>query len=96
MKVPVHHFKTRWTYADGSKPPHWTIDGKKAWLGSGVLDKDGNEIYEGDRIRKDGLTGVVVFTNGEFFFAIDNLDGYGETLNEFPSNALEVIGHVED
>lgn len=65
-------------------------------LGSGVYDKNGKEIYEGDRIRKDGLTGVVVFTNGEFFFAIDNLGGCGETLNEFPSNALEVIGHVED
>lgn len=67
-------------------------------LGSGILDKNGREIFEGDviLIRLEGndtvATDEVKFIKGEFWF-----DGYDLTLEQAAYDCeLEVVGHVDD
>ena len=102
MKVPIHRWKERVTYGEGfnGKSAHWTFDGKPCWLGSGVKDKHGREIFEGDIIRHGFTdredTAVVTFQNGAFYFAFYFGDKtYPEVSPKFASS-FEVIGHVDD
>ncbi|MBR0288185.1 MAG: hypothetical protein IJQ82_04345 [Selenomonadaceae bacterium] len=61
-----------------------------AELGSGITDKNGKEIFEGDRVSfSDEYSAVVTFEDGSFF------------INDRPiwrlkSSELEIVGHVED
>ncbi len=59
-------------------------------LGSGLYDRNGKEIFEGDRVSfSDEYSAVVTFEDGSFF------------INDRPiwrlrPCVLEVVGHVED
>ena len=68
-----------------------TINGE---LGSGVFDKNGVEIFEGDIVEKEdtGKRHHVYFVNGGFM--IHDWEGY-HLLTNFPY-PLEVVGHAED
>lgn len=55
-------------------------------LGSGVLDKNGREIFEGDIVEIDG--------GGKY--CVDIVNFWVKDLDEFYSDALEVVGHAED
>lgn len=57
-----------------------------AELGSGVLDKNGREIFEGDIVEIDG--------GGKY--CVDIVNFWVKDLDEFYSDALEVVGHAED
>lgn len=64
MKTPVIKFKTRITYADNSKPPRWSVDDRQAWLGSGICDKAGTEIFDGDILDIDYATAQDILDKG--------------------------------
>lgn len=75
--------------------PDGTIQTIDCKFGSGVTDKNGKEIFEGDRVRVNGLShesakgDIIRFFNGSFRILTQPLD-------KFQSDEIEVVGHVED
>lgn len=68
-----------------------TVNGE---LGSGVVDKNGKEIFEGDLVKAENddvgfYKSDIHFEAGRFHFGIFS-------LTDFNPNDLEVIGHVDD
>lgn len=63
-------------------------------LGSGILDKNGREIFEGDTVKYKDKIGFVTFYRG--VFNVESSQLYN-TLNGCNlDGALEVVGHAED
>lgn len=88
MIEPVHKIKRYVVYGDG-RPPHWTEDSVSGWLSSGILDKNGKEIFEGDKLKVfDDEFHAVSFEEGRF-----RVGKYSD-LAVFPKANLEVIGHI--
>ena len=64
-----------------------------ARLGSRILDIHGNEIFEGDKVKKvnyDDVVSTVSFHDAAFFIADDI------PLGSFADGDLEIIGHVDN
>lgn len=66
-----------------------TIQGE---LGSGIFDKNGKEIFEGDILSNGEQTFPVIFIQGAIVIRFAN-NNYGGL---FDIGAFEVVGHVED
>lgn len=98
MTTPIHRWKERVTYGEGfnGKSAHWTFDGKPCWLASGLCDRNGVEIYEGDIVILDNQRGVVRFTNAQFYIDRDGTEDVPFTLNSLCSPFVEVIGHIAE
>ena len=86
MKTPAHHLKNKWHQREQ----------KAFWLGSGINDKHGHEIFEGDKVvfGEHDTEGVIVFkdamfkiAHGDKFTVLGNCPGFID---------IEVIGHIEE
>lgn len=87
MINPVHNLKRFVKYKGDEKPQSFYTTDTHGWLGSGVFDKNGVEIFEGDRVKApDRTIWIVEFRKGALL--ID-----GEPIAEY-GNTLEIIGHV--
>lgn len=66
---------------------------------TGLTDKNGVKIFEGDIVRYSGEKHIVVFeTRGEtgyFGIKIDHLETWGFCLS-VPAKLMEVIGNIHD
>lgn len=66
---------------------------------TGVTDKNGKKIFEGDIVRYNGEKHIVVFeTRGEtgyFGIKIDHIETWGFCLS-VPAKLMEVIGNIHD
>lgn len=88
MSNPIH--KVKRCVNDGHKL-HWTEDTITGWLASGIEDKHGVEIYEGDIVLCNGKRCEVQFIRHHF--VLYDGTGYRALLELFD---LEVIGHVAE
>ena len=92
MKTHFHRFKNAYRSVGVGKPDSWSFCEFYGWLGSGITDKYGREIFEGDRVKVgDDETFTVNFSDAAFWLG----DNYF-FLYHFEPSELEVVGHVTE
>ena len=96
MTNPNHRLKKFVRYVGDDKPASSYITDASGWLGSGVKDCNGVEIFEGDAVILDNRLGVVRFDNAQFYIDRDGDEDVPFTLNRLCSPFIKVIGHIAD
>lgn len=89
MTNPTHRLKKFVRYVGDEKPTSCYITDANGWIGSGVKDINGVEIFEGDIILLDGKKFVATIDEGSFI--IKNNDGEFYYLEPLLG---EVVGHI--
>ena len=89
MNIPNHSYKTL-KFFGGNVTSLSAPQQFKGWLCSGVKDKAGKLVYEGDVVKVNGSDiKNVTFVDGVF--------RVGEsTINHLSDGELEVIGHIAE
>lgn len=97
MKEPDHKVKRHIVPFSDKQKPYWIENPVHGWLGSGLTDCNGVEIFEGDIVKcwieesnpHETEIYVVAFENGSFVLA-DTTD----FINDIEALDIEVIGHI--
>ena len=89
MINPTHRLKKFVKYSGNGKADDYHVTKVRGWLGSGVTDCNGVEIFEGDIVRNCFNAAVVEFKDGSFCVNGELLSTYAREDVE-----LKVIGHV--
>lgn len=86
-------------YIDRNGLAHWKENSipnssDKLMQFTGLLDKNGKEIYEGDITENYAMRDVVIFHNGAFVGKNSQKDHLGQHQPIAVHNELEVIGNI--
>lgn len=109
MINPTHHLKKFVKYSGDDKPADFHVTEERGWLGSGITDCNGVEIFEGDIVKEifppdcanyDGRQ-LVIFRRGKFLLVRECYWARLETCGATPlswagSNGIEVVGHIAE
>jgi len=95
MKEPDHKVKRHVVPLSNKQKPYWIENPVHGWLASGIVDRNGKEIFEGDRVsvseHKHPFT--VMFADGKFWLGNSRMKCH---LTYFHNSKIEVVGHVAE
>ena len=93
MTNPTHRLKKFVRYSGNGKPDDYHVTEERGWLGSGLTDCNGVEIFEGDILTGGHKKFRTVFDDGKFKLLSHSQPDWWWHLIDFAAS-LEVVGHI--